>query len=194
MPSAVGNCTCRSSTSRYASSFSPRGRAVQVTVSGARVVWSLMLPPSCCVPWCQGRPGSSEPYPGVEEGVGDVDDQVHHDEHGGADQHTAQEYRKVVLAEGAQREQADARQTEDALGEDRAGELERQVDAEDGGHWREGRPQAVAVDHAALGDALGPGGPDEVLAEGFDHGGARVAGVRRRVRDADREPGGQQTA
>ena len=77
---------------------------------------------------------------GIDDAVGDVREQVReHDEHRG-DQQDAHEDRVVELARRVDRELADARPREDRLGDDRAREQERDLEADVG----DDRQQRVA--------------------------------------------------
>src|SRR5215210_2152130 len=73
----------------------------------------------------------SVPDPWVEEGIHDVDDQVRQDDRHRADQHGALHDRHVALLDGVERQPADARDVEHALGEDRTAEQDAEIEAED---------------------------------------------------------------
>ena len=85
---------------------------------------------------------------------------------------------------------ADARDVEDGLGEDRTAEQDADVQAEQRDDRRDRRAHAVAEDHAALGQALGPGRADVVLLQRVD----QVAAQEARVDRGERRPRARTTA
>ena len=97
--------------------------------------------------------------------------------------------RQVLGIDGLQAPEADAVDPEDALGEDRAGQQDPELDAEDGHHRHQRRAQGVLVDDRALRQALGPRGADVVLTQGLHHRAAGVPRVRGAAEDAQRDPG-----
>src|SRR5205823_6021620 len=64
---------------------------------------------------------------------------------------------------------AEPRHPEDLLGDHRAPDERADVDPELRDHRRERRAKSVAEDHPALGEALRPSGPEEVLAQDVEH-------------------------
>src|SRR5664280_2364857 len=106
---------------------------------------------------------SAVPDPWVQERVADVHDQVHHQEDRGEDQDERLDHDVVVVLDRAHHPGADAVPREDRLGQDGAGEQAAHLEADD---RRDGQPRVahdVPVVDAALGEALGPRGPDVVL-------------------------------
>ena len=109
-----------------------------------------------------------------------------------ADEHDAERRGQVAAEDGVDGHEAEAVDVEDALGDHRAADEQRDVEAEHGHDRRQARAQAVAEDHAALGEALGAGRAYEVLAEGVEQAAADHAGVGRRVEQGEHDPGQDQ--
>ena len=87
---------------------------------------------------------------------------------------------RFVGVDGLDRHLAEAAEAEHRLDHDDAAEQRADVDAELGDDRGQRGPHAVPVDHPALGQALGPGGPDVVLAERLEQLSRGSAGCRRR--------------
>ena len=87
------------------------------------------------------------------------------------------------------REPAEALDVEDGLGDDRAADEQRDVEAEDRHDRRQARAQPVLEDHLALGEPLGARGPDVVLAERLEQVVPRQPRVDRHVEEREHGPG-----
>src|SRR5690606_12409386 len=99
----------------------------------------------------------------IDQGVGDVTDQFHDQPQQGEDEQRAEHHRIVAVDRRFETHQAQAVEGEDHLDEQGAGE----EDADEGGgetgnDQQHGVAEYVAVEHAMVGQALGPGG-DHVL-------------------------------
>src|SRR5436190_7661269 len=70
-------------------------------------------------------------YARVQEGVGDIDDQVRDDDEERAEEDRALDHRQVGVVDAGVGQPADARDVEDDLGENRAAEQDADVEAED---------------------------------------------------------------
>src|SRR5690606_17838160 len=103
--------------------------------------------------------------PGVDEGVGHIDEQVHESEHDGDEQHAALDDRVVTGGDGVVDPAADARPTEDGLREQSSGEQGPEAEADDGYHREQRVPQRVYTDHSRFMQSFGARGADVVLAE-----------------------------
>src|SRR5665647_372421 len=90
----------------------------------------------------------------VDESVGEVNNDVHHDNHRGGEDEAAQDHREVAGAQGVDRGEADTMQVEDRLGEDGPTEGRTKVQTEDRQDRRERGPQSVLEEDATMADAL----------------------------------------
>ena len=122
--------------------------------------------------------------PRVDVRVQHVDHEVEEGHREGVQDGHRHQHAVVVLADRRDVVAADARDREDRLDDERAGDQERERRAEDG-HDRDERVADHVPGHdVAVGDALALGGPDVVLAGHLEHRGSRVSRD-----DRDREAG-----
>ena len=128
--------------------------------------------------------------PGIEQGVGDVDQEID----GDVDARGQKDHRLndgiIAREHGIDGEAADAGQVEHAFGDDHARYQQRKTGADHGDDRHRGVAQRMTQQHAALGNALGARGADIILAEHVEH---RRAGHARDQRDVDeRQRAGRQ--
>ena len=122
----------------------------------------------------------------VEQGVGEVDDEVDDDDQHGADEDDAEQQRRVAAGDRLLRQPAEARDGEDALDDDAAAEHRGRLQAEHGDERQQRVARDVAEDDAPARDAPGAGGEGEILAPGLGHAGAHDAQVEREIDEAER--------
>ena len=113
--------------------------------------------------------------PGIEQGVGDVDQQIDRDIDARGQKDHRLDHRIIARQHGIDGEAADAGQVEHALGDDDAGNQKREAGADHGDDGHGGVAQRVAQQHGALADALGARGAHIILAQHVQHRGARHA-------------------
>src|SRR5207237_10775116 len=121
--------------------------------------------------------------PGIQEHVGEVDEQIDRYIDEGEEQDHALDRREV-----ARQNRIDGEPTQTGNGVHRFGDYypadqDRDADAEHGGARHRGVGERVAHQHANFGQALGAGRADVVLAERLEHRSARDAGDERDVDD-----------
>src|SRR5215470_3323817 len=109
----------------------------------------------------------------VEHRVEEIDDQIDHHEAGGDEQHTPLHQGIVARLDGPHHHGAEPRPGEHRLGEDGPAEEEAHLHAQHGDDRIDGVLEHVARDHRALGQPLGAGGADVVLADDLEHARSR---------------------
>src|SRR6185312_12790819 len=135
----------------------------------------------------RGRSGQSDPR--VEDRVEDVGDQVEQDDHRGADDQPAQDDVDVVVADAVVEQVAPHPvPDEHRLGDDGGTEEGADPECHDGGQGDQRVAEAVLVDGAPVGQALGAGQPHVVRAQDVEHRGALepAPGREGQQREADR--------
>src|SRR5690606_34070195 len=103
---------------------------------------------------------------------GEVDEQVDDREHDGHEQHAALDDGVIARRDRVVHPAADAGPAEHGLGEQGAGQQRAEAEADDRYDRQQGVAQRVYSYDPALLEALGPGGPDIVLAQDVQHRGA----------------------
>src|SRR5215510_14648237 len=116
-----------------------------------------------------GRRPSAVSDARVQDGIGQVHQQVDDDVGGRDEEDRALHQREVLVQDPADDEPAEARPAEDGLDDDGAGQEVPELQAEDGHHRDGGVLQAVADHHRPPGQPLRPGRADVVLAEHLQH-------------------------
>ena len=101
---------------------------------------------------------------------------------------TPSDRREVLAEDGVDRHEAEAVEVEDALGDHRAADEERDVEPEHRHDRRQAGAQPVPEDHALLGQPLGAGRADVVLAHGVEQVAAHHARVDRSVQQREHDP------
>ena len=124
---------------------------------------------------------------GSTSGIGDVDQDVDGDHRSDQQHHHAFDDDQVALGDRLEHQPPEAGQVEDVLDDDRAGQQEGELQAEDGQHRDHRVAQRVAPQHRAPRHALGAGGADIVLAEHFEQCRARDTREDRRLRQRQRD-------
>src|SRR6266508_5279026 len=109
---------------------------------------------------------------GIEEGIGDVGEEVDEHEGRGDHQQGALHHRIVSSEDALHDETAHPREREDRLGEYGATEVEAEIEAEDRQDGDHGVAQRVPVYYEPIRDALCAGRPDIVLAQHLQHRGS----------------------
>ena len=100
----------------------------------------------------------------------------------------------VALEDGIDHPLADAGPGEDRFGEDGAGQQQADLQADGGDHRDQRIAQGMQADDAAVGEALGAGGADIVLAQHLEHGRARLPGDDGERNGAEHDRGQDQVA
>ena len=139
-----------------------------------------------------GRARHSIADPRVEQRVGDIDEKV--DQH--VDEREQQDHRLdgriIARQHGIDGEPAEARNGEDAFGDDHAADQQRDAEPDHGDDRHGGVLQRVLEQHLDLDLSLGARGADVVLAHHVEHAGARHARDQRDVDDRERDRGQDQ--
>lgn len=104
------------------------------------------------------------PHAGVDPAVGYVGEEIDEDVGEADGQETALDEGVVAVGDGADGETAEAGPTEDGFRDDGSGEERAELKADDGDDGDQGVGQGVAADDGELGEALGAGGANVVLA------------------------------
>ena len=107
----------------------------------------------------------------VDDGIGQVDQEIHRHHHGGQEQHHVLDHHQIAVGDGLEDQAAEAGQEEDVLDDDGAGQEVGELQAHDGDDRDHGVPQHVAPQRGAAAQPLGPGGAHVVLAEGLQDAG-----------------------
>src|SRR2546426_1543590 len=114
-------------------------------------------------------------YARVDDGVQHVGEQIRRDDQEGDEGQDAHGYGDVVPQHGVEVQLSHARVVEDRLGDDRAREDVRDVQADDRDDRDQGVAQRVLHEHEALGHALGARRAQEILSQHLEHAGAHEA-------------------
>src|SRR6185503_10417613 len=160
----------RPSTNSFLSSPTARSRSASEARSDSGVVGvSAVDPPMNGVSApsglrARGRPERSvQADARVEHRVEKVDYQVRDDDEGRGQDRDAQDDGQVLLLDRLDDGPAKPGYAEQGLDDDDPAERGADVEAGQGHHRGERRPQGVPRDHAVFRHALGPGGPDVIL-------------------------------
>src|SRR5207247_1675735 len=119
-------------------------------------------------------------HPRIEHHVREVHGQVHEHVEARDAEHHALDHGIVAAQHGRDDEPAEPGNVEDLLHDDRAGDEDRERDADDGDRRDHGVLQRMLVDDGALAQAARATGHDELLAQHVEHGRARAARDERR--------------
>src|SRR5262252_9138780 len=109
----------------------------------------------------------------VEPRVGEIDDEVHHHEPEGDEEHEGLHHGIVAMGDRVDHETPHAVQGEHRLRDHEAADEERELRADQGDDGQHGVAEGVADDHRALAETLGPRGADVVVAQDLEEGGPR---------------------
>src|SRR5450759_3703696 len=129
---------------------------------------------------------SAVPDPRVDEGVAEVDDQVHGQEDRREDEDQRLDHDVVVVLDQADHPRPNAIPAEDRLGQDRAAEQTTNLEPDHGRDRQPGVAHDVAGVDGPLREALGPGCADVILVAHVDD---RCPGDPRDDRQRDRTEG-----
>src|SRR5699024_3064726 len=113
------------------------------------------------------------PDTGIEESVDEVGGQVHHVDDRREHDEGALRQREVGAADGFEGEFAQARPGEHRFDGDGAGDAAADVEEDDGDDGKQGGGGGVPAADFVLGQALGTGGGEAVLAHLLDQGGTQ---------------------
>src|SRR5215475_9413664 len=100
----------------------------------------------------------------IEPRVGEIDDEIHHHEAEGDEEHEGLHHGIVSVGDCVDHEAPHAVQGEHRLRDHEAADEERELRADEGDHGQHGIAKGVADDHRPLAEALGPRGADVVVA------------------------------
>src|SRR5205809_52813 len=120
-------------------------------------------------------------HPRIEHHVREVHGQVHEHVEARDAEHHALDHGIVAAQHGRDDQPAEPGNVEDLLHDDRAGDEDRERDADDGDRRDHGVLQRMLVDDGALAQAARATGHDELLAQHVEHGRARDARDERRL-------------
>src|SRR5262245_4179793 len=132
--------------------------------------------------------------PGIEQGVGQVDQQIDDHINPGEQQDDALNDGVIPFGNGIDHQSADARQVEDRLRNHNPTDQQGDADAHHRHNRHAGAFQSVLEQHWAGGHALGPRGTHIVLGQDIEHGRARDARDQGHIRQAKGEGGQDQMA
>ena len=131
--------------------------------------------------------GRSIPDARVEHGVEHVDHEIDDDIRAREHEDDALDHRIVAAQDRVDRQAAEARNREHALGDDDAADQQRDADADHRDDRDRGVAQRVPHQHVPGGEALGMRGADVVLAQRLQHRRARDARNQRHVGERERD-------
>src|SRR5829696_1882934 len=133
--------------------------------------------------WTSTTSSADMANPWIEDGVQEVDEEVHQDEAQRDDDDDTLHDEEVLLEDRRADDPAETGQREDLLDHERPTDQRGDAQAEDGQERERRRPQRMAPQDAPVGHALGLGGRDEVLLQRRDHVAAEHPHVRGRLRE-----------
>src|SRR3989442_1232048 len=153
---------------------------------------TVIATPTRNVRWRTGRLVRADA--GIEQDVGEVDDDVDLNERGGDEEGHALHDRQVARGDGAEREPAEAGQGEHGFQNDRARHEVAELDPGHRDHRDQRIAEGVLADDRSLVQPLGPRGADVVLAQHLQHGRARGPNQHRGLEEAERRRRQEQRA
>ena len=121
----------------------------------------------------------------VEQGIGEVDEEVDQDHQHGADDDDADQQRRVAPGDRLLRQPPEARNGKDALDDDAAAEHGRGLQAEHGDQRQQRVARDVAQHDAPARQPLGARGEREILAPDLGHAGAHHPQEQRQIDEAE---------
>src|SRR5918997_2030544 len=111
------------------------------------------------------------PDPGIEHGIDQISGQVEQDDEGRRDQHPPRHRVDVVLRDRLKQETARPAPLVHVLGDDGPGDDRAKIQRRDRDQRDQRGAQSMPGHHRTPPQALGPGQPDIVAREHFEHGG-----------------------
>ncbi len=130
----------------------------------------------------------------VDRRIGEIDQEIDEDHAAGEQHHEILHHDEIALRDRLEDQPPEAGQGEHVLDDDRAGEQEGELQADDGDHGDERVRHRMPPQRGAASEPLGARRADEILAQRLQHRGAGDAREDRRLRQGEREGGQDQRA